>query len=154
MPDGPPVPGPLPARQRSEGRSRAGGFGYQPGYKKLTFAVDDATIPYKPSAEAPVVGTSTLALAATWWPPVEVVPAVTVEPPRYSVTAPRFWIRMPSTSGAELGVAINVAVVPTDTTPFLYEKWRCPPQLGVLGPAELRRLVAWCLSCRVVTVEP
>ena len=32
--------------------------------------------------------------------------------------APRFWIRMPSTSGAELGVAIRVAVVPIDTTPF------------------------------------
>jgi hypothetical protein len=52
--------------------------------------VELATIPYNASEEAPVVGTVTVALAATCKPPVEVVPAVTVLPPRYSVTLPEF----------------------------------------------------------------
>ena len=54
------------------------------GYRKATLAVDEAVIPYKASVEAPVVGTVTIALAATWKPPVEVVPAVTNVGGQYS----------------------------------------------------------------------
>jgi hypothetical protein len=49
-----------------------------------TLTLPDATIPYSPSELAPVVGTSTgvVLLAASCRPPVDVVPAVTVLPPR------------------------------------------------------------------------
>jgi hypothetical protein len=57
-----------------------GRFHCQPGYRNATLLVPEATMPLTPSAAAPVVGTFTIALAATCNPPVAVVPAVTLGP--------------------------------------------------------------------------
>jgi hypothetical protein len=54
----------------------------QPGYRNATFAVLEAAIPYNASEAAPVVGTVITPFAANCRPPVAVVPAVTVDPPR------------------------------------------------------------------------
>ncbi len=62
-----PAPGPCPRAGLGRARTSlgAGVFGYQPGYNQATLAVDDATMPYKASLLAPVVGTNTLAPAAS-----------------------------------------------------------------------------------------